>query len=61
MKIYPVLGGEDPYWPARACAEVQTTQVLISFANYPKVFTSLATLNEKIKEKSNERKDINQS
>lgn len=42
MKIYPVLGGEDPYWPGRACIDTQALAVLISFANYPKVYSSLS-------------------
>jgi hypothetical protein len=43
MKIYPVLGGDDPFWPGRCCIDSDVSAVLISFANYPKVFTSLST------------------
>lgn len=51
MKIYPVLGGDDPYWPGRACIDAQTMDVLVSFAGFPKVFTSLSLLNQAVKDK----------
>lgn len=57
MRIYPVLGGDDPYWPGRACIDAKTMDVLVSFAGFPKVYSSLSTLNQSIKDKHAEKEN----